>query len=265
MPFGRWAICLYVWAAFSVLSPRSAEAVGLYQDYNRFSSFLLVPAVTSIDAGATRTRMDSPAEDAAIYTLSARLPLRTILFQLELPYASLATKDDIQNAFGDLTLRIRFTGWAPGGKALWLLSGVRLGAAPFLRSSAEFFPYSTGSLDFEAGLAYVDTMEAFTVWVASVATHPTRVDDVLKDSNLYKSYLTIGAGVAVTPGPAVALQAGAIAYFPRGHSIRHIHFVEAEWRYSQITAFYGFAQIEAGDEATRATDIAAGLGTRITF
>jgi hypothetical protein len=193
------------------------------------------------------------------------MPFRLFLFQLELPYISMLTDDDIQNGFGDPAFRLRFKAWAGHEKVVYLLSGVRLGSLPFLLSDETLFPYSTGSLDFSIGVAFVDTVASVAWWVSGTATYPTRLQGFLEDSDLYGRHATLGGGLRVPIRNKMGLQAGALGYFPSGRSGRSIYFVDVDWRYSGVTAFYVHAQAEGGSEANRVIDYAIGIGTKITF
>jgi hypothetical protein len=254
---------LLVCAVILFLSPQEAYSTGIYRDYTRFSSFLTAPQQLALYAGVTRTR--APQNEAAIYTLATWMPFRLFLFELRLPYVSFVTSDNIQDGFGDPALNLRFKAWAGEQKVLYLLSGVRLGSFPFLLSNEDLFPYSTGSLDFSIGIAFVDTLVSVTWWISAIGTHPTRVDDALEDSDLYGSYSTVGAGIQLPLKAGFGLQTGAIGYIPNDRSLRQIFFADLDWRYSDVTGFYGYFQAEGGSRDERAADYSFGVGTKITF
>ncbi|MDH3215718.1 MAG: hypothetical protein OEN01_05420 [Candidatus Krumholzibacteria bacterium] len=209
--------------------------------------------------------IDAPGDEAAIYTLSAQLPFKNVFLQPELPYISRVTGDDIENAFGDLTLRVRVRAWGTRHGVVHLLSGLRIGGGPFLESDASLFPYATGSMDLEIGVAYVDTITSITWWVSSLATYPKRVDDVLGQAGLYENYVTIGTGLVLPLQSKFDLQFAAFGYLSRGQPAREIYFADLCWKYSSLIGFCGFAQVEGGSRGARAMDFSVGLGTRLTF
>jgi len=225
--------------------------------------FLVAPAELSVEGRATR--VDGIDDEAAIYTVTSLMPFRLFLFQLDLPFVSIVSKDDIRDGFGDPVFRLRFKAWGGDSEAFYVLTGVRVGSLPFLLSDETLFPYSSGSLDLSAGVAFVDTLSSVTWWAAGVATFPTRVADSLSASGLYDEYTQFTAGVRVPIGEKIGVLAGAALYLPSGHSTRQIYVADVDWSYTHALGFFGYVQVEGGSKESRAANYSAGVGTKITF
>jgi hypothetical protein len=263
LPLRRGVICLLAGAAILFSAPPDARGAGIYQDYSRIAYFLIAPAELSVEGRAAR--VDGTDNEASIYTVTSLMPFRLFLFQLDLPFISVVRNDDIQDGFGDPVFRLRFTAWSGDSEAFYILAGVRAGSMPFLLSDEALFPYSSGTLDLSAGVAFVDTLASVTWWAAGVATFPSRVEDSLSVSGLYDEYTQFTAGVRVPIGAKLGVLAGAALYLPSGHSTRQIYFADLDWYYSRALGFFGYVQVEGGSKDSRAANYSAGVGTKITF
>jgi hypothetical protein len=248
---------------FSLSSPQAAFPTSSYQDFSRTAYFLISPPQLSLEGRAARTQASN--NEAAIYTLGALMPFRLFLFQLEVPYISLVANDGILDGFGDPVLRLRFTACGGESAAVFLLSGVRMGSLPFLLSDDTLFPYSTGSLDFSFGAAFVDTLGTVAWWTSITGTYPTRVEDALKDSGLHGSYSTFSAGTRFPVARKLDLQLGAAMYFPANGSLRPVYFAGIDWRYTAVAGFYAYGQYEDRTEQDWAPDYTVGVGTKFNF
>jgi hypothetical protein len=256
-------ICLFAGLFFVQLPPQTAFCTSSYQEFSRTAYFLITPAQLAIEGRATRT--EGANNEAAIYTLGGLIPVKSLLFQLEVPYISLVKSGDILDGFGDPVLRLRMRGWRGESAAFYVLSGVRIGSLPFLLSDDTLFPYSTGSLDFTAGVAFVDTLASVTWWASLTGTYPTRVEDSLKESGLHREYSTFSAGTRFPMANKFDLQIGAVLYAPANRSLRQVYFASVDWRHSAAAGFYVYGQYEGGAKEKRAADYTAGVGTKFTF
>ncbi len=248
---------------FSLASPQEVLPTSSYQDFSRTAYFLVTPPQLSLEGRAVRAEASN--NEAAIYTLGALMPFRLFLFQLEVPYISLVTSNNILDGFGDPVLRLRFKAWAGESASVFLLSGVRMGSLPFLLSDETLFPYSTGSLDLSFGAAFVDTLATITWWASLTGTYPTRVDDTLKDAELHGSYSTFSAGTRFPIARKLDLQLGAAMIIPASGSFRQLYFANIDWRYTGVAGFYGYGQYEGGTKEDWAADYAIGVGTKFNF
>ena len=244
-----------------MLAPQVAYSTGIYWDLSRTAYFVIAPPVFSLEGRASR--VEAPNNEATVYTVASFMPLRTFLFQLEIPYISVVTQEAIQNEFGDPVFRLRVRLVRGDERALHLLGGIRLGSLPFLESNEQLFPYSTGSLDLSLGLAFVDTVGAVPWWISATGTMPTRVDTAIADTYTRSSSVAGGAMGPLTDG--VRLMIGALVTFQSGQTTRFAYYADLNWSYSATTGFYTFGQAESGSEDTRTIDYSVGIGTRITF
>jgi hypothetical protein len=245
--------------AMLVVSAKPAISSGPYEDFGRFSSFLVAPQLQTLDGRFTRA--DAPDNDALIITLSGRIPYRSfLLVQPELSYVSMTTGGETLNTAGDLKVRARLRMWKKGGAGLYFVPGVRTGSG-----SADAFPYSTASIDIDAGLAFVDTLTDVAWWLSTTAVYATRVDDALKDSNLYGNYATASFGAMLPPTERILLMAGVTAVLPQHETAREVYFLDGEFEYSPSMTYYVSLQAEAGSRANRAINFAVGGGVRLTF
>ena len=248
---------------FSLSSPQEVLSTSSYQDFSRTAYFLIPPPQLSLEGRAVRAEASN--NEAAIYTLGALMPFRLFLFQLEVPYVSLVTRDNILDGFGDPVLRMRFKAWAGESASVYLLSGVRMGSMPFLLSDERLFPYSTGSLDISFGAAFVDTLATVTWWASLTATYPTRVEDALKDAGLHAEYSTFSAGTRFPVARKLDRQLGAVMVIPTNRSLRQVYFANIDWRYTGVAGFYIYGQYEVGTKDDWAADYAIGVGTKFNF
>jgi hypothetical protein len=245
------------------LSAQSLSAAGVYEDYNRFTSFLAAPQEFSLEGWASR--VDASETKAAVYTAGGSLPFKSLLFRLEFPYVSRISPTDIRNDFGDPRFRLRLRAWSGATRALYVLSGVRMGASPFLSPDVNLYPYATGSVDIGLGVAYVDTVASVTWWTSASATHATRIDDTLSVSGSYGDYAEATAGIAVSVTERIRVQIGVVGSFPKGASSRQIYIGSVDAIYSGVVTFFVSAQMEGGPTADRVFDHSIGVGTRMRF
>ncbi len=254
-------LCLLAGLFFSLSSPQQAFATSSYQDFSRTVYFLMAPAELSLEGRAARAEASN--NEAAIYTLGALMPFR--LFQLEVPYISAVTSDNILDGFGDPVFRMRFRAWGGNSASFYVLSGVRMGSLPFLLSDDSLFPYSTGSLDFSLGAAFADTLATVTWWASLSGTWPTRVEDDLKDAGLHREYATFSVGTRFPVARKFDLQLGAAMVIPANRSYRQLYFANIDWWYTDVAGFYAYGQIEGGSKEDWESDYAVGVGTKLTF
>ena len=232
---------------------------GTHEDFSRFSHFLVAPLEYSLSARFTRT--DAEGHEASVFTVHGRIPFRQYLIvQPEVSHVSLFSNSDIFNSFGDFRVRFRLTAWSSNGAAVHLLGSVRTGSG-----TDRVFPYSTGSLDVEAGLAVVDTLASIMWWASATAVYPNRVDDTLKDAGLYGNHATVTGGVMIAMTDRLVLQGGVAAVMPDNADVRDVYFLDFDYQYTPATAFYALFQAEGAERSARATDFAIGAGVRVSF
>jgi hypothetical protein len=242
-----------------VVLPRPASSSGIFEDQARLSYFLRAPLQGALDGRASRTH--AVDHDAAVFAWTASYSLRErFLLQGELSYITFVGSDEIEGDFGDFIFRFRARLF-PQTKPSFLFVGTwRAGTG-----TAELFPYSTGSTDFEFGLAVVDTLSAFTWWARGTAVYITRASDALKVDDEHVNYATVAAGAIVLLGKRLNLEGGVTAYIQKSGGLRPVYFADIDYQVTPATAFYGSAQAEGGDRDDRANDLALGVGIRVFF
>lgn len=248
-------------AAFIALTAHRGYTAGTYQSIPRWAHYMIAPQELTVEGSVSRA--EGQNNDAYVYAVTSLMPFKSLLFQLQIPYISYVAPDSVRNQLGDPSLNMRFKAWHGDGWSFNLLSGVRAGSLPFFEGNQDLYPFSTGTFDLSAGIAFVDTLASVPWWVAGTGSYAMRVDEVLE--GVYGNYSTLSAGLLAPMSSRLDAQLGALFWFQTGQATRQIYFADIDWAYSEALGFYVFGQVEAGPEAVRATDSSAGLGTIITF
>lgn len=259
-PFpGRLAVGLAALGVLVTVSAKPAMSSGPYEDFGRFFSFLVAPQTQGLDGRFARA--DAPTNEALIITANGRIPYRSfLLVQPELSYISITAGGHTLNTAGDLRVRARARLWGGGSAVVYLVPGLRAGTG-----SSDAFPYSTATIDIEASVAVLDTLTTVAWWVSATGVYPSRVDDALKDANLYGNYATVSLGVMLPPTERMLLLAGLTVVVPQHETAREVYTLDAEVTYSPATTYYLSLQAEAGNRENRAIDFVVGAGVRVTF
>jgi hypothetical protein len=240
-----------------VQTPEPAYSSGAYEDYGRFSSFLRAPQIKTLDFRLTRT--NAAAHDATVILLSGTYPLRSrILLEPELTYVARSSATDVESDFGDGIIRMKSRMFAAKGRALYLLASLRTGSG-----ALTVFPYSTGSVDVEAGLGLVDTVSTFPFWASATATHVTRLNETLKSADAHGSFVLATAGMVIPLGRSFDIQFGGAGYFLTSAGTREVYFSQLDYRATDAVKITFLLQAEGGDPGERVTDYAVGTGVWI--
>ena len=242
-----------------ILAPTLALGIGLHGDEGRFSYFLRAPNYIQFDGRLTRT--DAQTHKSALYSLSANFPFKSrFLGQLDLSFASLATNDDIEDGITDLMFRTRF-----------LIAGPLLGTALLRTGSGTnlVFPYSSGTVDLEVGLAVLDTATVFdaehptTWWLSASGGRVIRgtrsLDQFLQD------YLKGGFGVVQRVWQRFDFEAGVFGYWYEDGPTRQVVFGQTEFLYSDVIAFFLSLQADVGEREDRPNDASGTVGLRVRY
>ena len=104
-----------------------------------------------------------------------QITLLLLLFQLEISYASIVRGTVIDNGFGDFRVRARTEVWGGDSWSVPAYAGLRAGSG-----SDEVFPYGTKSIDWELGLAVVDTIGSFSWWVNVTGVSVTQLPVIIE-------------------------------------------------------------------------------------
>jgi hypothetical protein len=237
-----------------LFTPRPAGAIGAYEDLARFSAFLRAPLQSSLDGRVTRA--DAESEDAAIFYVGSHLPVRTrYLIQLEISYASIVRGGEIDNGFGDFRIRGKTTVWGGNTWAIPVYAGLRAGSG-----SNEVFPYGTKSVDWELGIALVDTVGSVSWWADVGGVLVTQLPDHLEGTDLHETFVQAVGGLAIGFKQRYSWQVGAGGMLYKSGARRGIVFTELDLRYNPSFDFLGFIQAETGPDNDRVNDLAGGVG-----
>jgi hypothetical protein len=240
-------------------------------DVARVSAFVRAPLEPGL-AGSI-TRANSQGEAASFFVLGAFVPIRSaFLIQTEIPYITVALKDEVEDGFGDAVLRAKARGWAGHRKALLFASSLRFGSG-----SAALFPYSTASTDLEAGAAFVDTvgtsdgeralqpLRSLSYWIVASGVYIIRIDDRLKEAGLHGHHATAGGGVLVALTRKIEVEVGGLALFFRSGAAREVYFSKLTATLSPATDLLVTIQGERGDWRERAVDASATVGLAVRY
>jgi hypothetical protein len=258
-------------AGLLLFTARGALAVGPFVDVGRMSAFLRSPQRTSVSGSITRA--DGRGVEGSVFVLSADFPLQSaFLFQLEFPYLSAAYDKEVDDGFGDATFGLRARAWKGERKTFLVTGALKTGSG-----TSTLFPFSTGSIDVEAGLAFVDSvgvdssatalepLRSFSYWIAAAGVYPLRVEDSLRDSGLHTRYARAGGGALVALTRRIELEAGGMAlFFPEG-AVRPIYFSRLSFAFSEVSRISLVVQRETGDELDRAVNGSVGFDLTVMY
>ncbi|UCH84581.1 MAG: hypothetical protein JSW50_02485 [Candidatus Latescibacterota bacterium] len=255
--------------SFVVLAAAPCLAVGPYLDAARMSAFIRAPHDPAVIGMITHSEADD--HGASYYWLGGDFPVRTkFLLQLEVPYIDLAFDDELRDGFGDARLRAKARAWTWSGGAVYLLGGILFGSG-----SADLFPYSTQSTDWEIGAAVVDTLgvrderghpqplSSVSLWASVSAVYVTRLSDRIKTNDLHGNYASLGFGAIYPLSLRFEVEAGGLMLGFRNGGTRMIFYGQLAFHYSTSTQLFATLQAEAGRREDRASDYSAAIGMGI--
>jgi hypothetical protein len=258
-------------AGFLSFAASPVRSVGPFVDVSRESAFIRAPLVRGL-AGSI-TRADLQGDGASFFTLEAQIRVRSVfLIQPEVSYISIARDDEVDDGFGDTILRAKARVWTGPRKCLSIISSLRLGSG-----SASLFPYSTGSIDVEAGLAFVDSigssgdghalepLRSLSYWAVVSGVYVMRLDDTLEEDELHSPYGASGGGILAALTRRIELEAGGVCLFFETGAVREVFFSTVTAALSPAMDFYLTVQGEGGDWRERATDASATLGLSVRY
>lgn len=255
----RWLLIAGLVAGAMISTPGAGHAVGIWDDPGRLSDFIRSPYRNTL--GSQAYRIHAPTGDASMFNVNVDVSIASkYLLRGDLPFVTIqppASGSEIIDGIGDFRFRAKRNMFAGDSWALPIYASVRTGSG-----KNTLYPYSTGSVDFELGVAFADTTSIFNFWLLGSATAVTRVHDQLADQ--HENFLTGVAGVLITAG-RVDIEGGALGYRFKSGRVRGLLFTDATWRAGEQIALYVTFQGEVGDERNRVIDWALGFGVEVTF
>jgi hypothetical protein len=248
-------------AGLCVFTPwQAANTAGVYIDVAGDVAFLLAPSTRELSGRVVRSNGESV--DASIYFIDARFPLKShSLVELNLPFISIVDPPEVVTGFGDFAIRARTHLYTRPGLAFRLLGGIRTGTG-----TNRVYPYSSQSLDLEAGIGYVDTLDMFDVWAAAGGAYVAREPEYLPEEDLHGHHGRVSAGLSF-PFRSVGLDVGmsVMAVFYEAGRAREIYLGTVDYRRSQWFSITFAVHLEGGDVDERVGDTAVTGGLRVFY
>lgn len=236
-----------------------ARSTGIFEDAVGRAGFLSSPWQPSIRARINVTDSDSTTASTVVFAANFRVT-SWFLLQVEQPYITAQLDQEvIESGFGDLRLRGQFRLWHREHRRLAMEWELGTGTG-----TTRVFPYATQSLEFVAGLVWVDTLRVVEYW-AEVAyeTVNRRPDDIIIERVLI-DFSRLSAGLALPAGPVGLRLGSSFLFFQEGRT-REVYFAQLTWDHRPHFRFFGSAQLEGGSSEDRVTDATAGVGMIVYF
>jgi len=253
----RILVCVLV--VLCVLFPaRVILAAGLFVDAAGEVSFLLSAQNRALTGRLARSEGAGP--DASLYLLDATFPVRSYaLVELNIPFIAIEQKD-VERGLGDVTLRARTQLFAQPHRKLYLLSSLRTGSG-----TTRVYPYSSQSIDLEAGLGYVDTTGSFDLWVSATSAYVSKEPVSYPKEKLHGDFTRLGVGLGFNPRTSVRAGAGAMILFFGDERTRQLLLVSLEYYRSRWLVLNLTGHMENGENETRVGDYAITAGIRVNY
>jgi len=248
-------------AGLSVLLPWSpALAAGVYVDAAGEIAFVTLPQASSLAARLARSH--GAAGDANLYFIDAAFPLKTgTLFEIDIPIITFIDSSIVQTGFGDVTLRARTRLYHAPTRVLQLTGALRTGTG-----TLSVWPYSSRSIDLQVGVAYVDTLDHFQMWIWGGGAYVSKAPEDLPEDELHGHYGRIGGGVFFPfASGALRIGAGYMGIFYEAGRSRQVLLTTIDYRRSEWLTFVASAHAEGGDVEERVSDYAFMAGIRVFY
>ena len=255
------AILTGLLAGLSVLLPwNTALAAGVYVDAAGEIAFLTAPQARALAARLGRSHGSDG--DANLYFVEAAFPLKNgTLFEIDIPIITFLDTTIVETGFGDVTLRARTRLYHAPTRVLQLTGALRTGTG-----TLAVWPYSSRSIDLQMGIAYVDTLDHFQLWVWGGGAYVSKEPEDVPEDELHGHYGRIGGGMFF-PFASGALRLGAAfmgIFYEAGRS-REVLLTTIDYRRSQWLTFTASAHAELGDREERVSDYAVMAGIRVFY
>ena len=256
---GGKGFCLFISIYLVCIHPSAARSAGLYEDPAGLSCFLLSPREPSL--ASSMSYAEDEREKASLYTLTANYPLKKRLFlQAEQPYITVSTGTEIVGGFGDFRLRLRCDLAAFPGFQAYFLGGLRSGSGTRL-----VYPYASGSIDAEAGLAVVDTISSWTWWGALTGATVWRGPEEFDDQKAHTNYMALHLGLVLPVQPRLDLGFSGSGYVLQSGAARELYSVGLVYRPTAAVNLFGSVLAEGGKPEERVDDFSFVAGVRVFY
>jgi hypothetical protein len=243
-----------------LLSWNPTLAAGVYYDAAGEVAFLIAPQSRALAGRIVRSNGD--AADASLMFVDLVFPVRSSsLVEVDIPVVSFLDTSEVVTGFGDVTVRGRTRLYGAPRRILHLTGALRTGTG-----TSRVFPYTSKSIDFEAGLAYVDTLSVLQYWAWAVGAYASNQPKDTPEEELYGPYGRLSGGIGL-PFASGSLNLGlglTAAFFEAGRT-RELVFAGLDYRRSPWIRFMVFGHVESGDSDERVSDYAAGAGLWVIY
>jgi len=236
------------------------HAAGVYVDAAGVVAFLTAPQSKALTGRIARS--NGEAADASLYFLDARFTARSSgLVEVNIPVISFLDSAEVVTGFGDVTIRGRVRLYQSPGRVLNALAAFRTGTG-----TTRVYPYSSRSVDLEAGLGYVDTLSVLQLWVLGSGAYVSKEPEDVPENELHGHFGRIGLGLNLPfAGESLNVGLGVMAAFYEAGRSREILFTTFDYHRSQSLTINLFAHTEGGEREERVSEYAVGGGFRVFY
>jgi hypothetical protein len=244
---------------FLLFLPTAVPALGVYEDVYDLSQIFSSPLDRSITGSVLRAQRSD--YDASGFMFSADYPVKSsILVRAEMSYSALSTSAGIESGFGDLRFRARATLLDRNRFHLFATGALRTGSG-----SNAIFPYSTGSLDVQAGIACIDSLSRLSVWSELAAVRVSNKPGGLTEAEDHGDYAALSVGLVLSLGDLLSFHFGGSAFAFQAGGARELYFTGVDYHHSPALRFFISLQAEGGPSDKRAVDRSARAGIRVSY
>lgn len=242
-----------------LITPAKLPALGVYEDIYELSRLLSTPLDRSIAGSVLRAERSD--YDASGFIFSADYPLKSdILVRAELSYFTLSTDAGIESGFGDFRFGARASLLDRDRFHLFATGGLRTGSG-----SNAIFPYSSGSLDVQAGIACIDSLSLVTLWGELTAVRVSNKPGGLSETEDHGDYAALTAGLTLPLSERLAFHFGGAGFMFKAEGSREIYFAGCDYVHSRALRFFASLQAEGGRSEERAADMSVRSGIRVNY
>jgi len=235
-----------------------AKGLGLFSDAGTRSLFLVAPPERNV--GGRVVRAKGSEADAAGFVLRAVHPVEFFLLSAEISFWNLSDERGWKSDFGDLLLRAR----APLAQSdrfhLYLVGSLRTGTG-----TKRLYPFSSGSVDVELGLAGSDTLSQLVVYGSLALTKVNRRPQGLERPRRHDDFVGLEGGTVVAPAERWSLFVGGRGEMLLDGGSREIYFTQVIYRASPSLRFRFSFEAEGGQASERAVDFALTGGIEVYY
>lgn len=242
-----------------LILPATLLALGVYEDIYDLSHILSAPLDRSITGSVLRAERSD--HDASGFFFAADYPVKSIfLVHAEITYISLSTDIGIESGFGDFRFRIRAALLDRNQFHLFAIGALRTGSG-----SNAIFPYSSGSLDVQAGIGCIDSLSQLTVWGELTAVRVSNKPGGLSETEDHGDYAAFSAGLTLPLRDRLTFHFGGSGFVFKEEGSRELYFAGCDYNHSPALHFFISLQAEGGRTNERVSDTSVRSGIRVNY